>query len=160
MSLIFFLLIGFPIVEIYLLIKIGGMIGAFNTISLIIFTAITGIFYAKREGLNTLKSAIGQVVKNEVPLFEIMSGAALVIGAFLLILPGFLTDVSGAALAFAALLLIIPGFLSDTLGFILIIPFTRKLIIKNFLTKKVKKRFNNEDSSIEGEYEEIKDDKK
>ena len=139
MSLIFFLLIGFPIVEIYLLIKIGGMIGAFNTISLIIFTAITGIFYAKREGLNTLKSAINQLVRNELPLEEIFSGAAL---------------------AFAALLLIIPGFLSDTLGFILIIPFTRKLIIKNFLTKKVKKRFNNEDSSIEGEYEEIEDDKK
>ena len=139
MSLIFFLLIGFPIVEIYLLIKIGGMIGAFNTISLIIFTAITGIFYAKREGLNTLKSAINQLVRNELPLEAIFSGAAL---------------------AFAALLLIIPGFLSDTLGFILIIPFTRKLIIKNFLTKKVKKRFNNEDSSIEGEYEEIEDDKK
>ena len=139
MSLIFFLLIGFPIVEIYLLMKIGGMIGAFNTISLIILTAITGIFYAKREGLNTLKSAINQLVRNELPLEEIFSGAAL---------------------AFAALLLIIPGFLSDTLGFILIIPFTRKLIIKNFLTKKVKKRFNNEDSSIEGEYEEIKDDKK
>jgi len=137
MPLIFFLLIGLPIVEIYLLIKIGGMIGAFNTISLIIFTAITGIFYAKREGLNTLRSAISQLVRNELPLEEIFSGAAL---------------------AFAALLLIIPGFLSDALGFILIIPFTRKLIIKNFLTKKVKKKFNKEDASIEGEYEEIKDD--
>jgi len=137
MPLIFFLLIGFPIVEIYLLIKIGGMIGAFNTISLIIFTAIMGIFYAKREGLNTLRSAISQLVRNELPLEEIFSGAVL---------------------AFAALLLIIPGFLSDALGFILIIPFTRKLIIKNFLTKKIKKKFNKKDASIEGEYEEIKDD--
>ena len=121
-----------PIVEIYLFIKIGSQIGAFNTISLIFLTAIIGIYYAKYEGLNTLKSAIKQTVQNEIPIYEI---------------------VSGAALAFAAILMIIPGFLADFIGLLIIFPWTRKLFLKNLSKNKNKKNF------IEGEYEDI-DDKK
>ena len=121
-----------PIIEIYLFIKVGSFIGAFNTILLILLTAIMGIIYVRYEGFNTLKSAIGQVVKNEVPIFEIMSGAALVVGAFLLILPGFLTDV---------------------LGLIFVIPITRKLFFKKITSKyRIKKK-----NFIEGEYEDIDD---
>ena len=128
------LIIIVPIIEIYLFIKIGSQIGAFNTVLLIFSTAIVGLIYVRYEGFNTLKSAIGQVVKNEVPLFEIMSGAALVIGAFLLILPGFLTDV---------------------LGLFFVIPITRKLFFKKLTSKyRIKKK-----NFIEGEYEDI-DDKK
>ena len=97
-----------PIVEIYLFIKIGAKIGAFNTILLILLTAITGIIYARYEGLNTLRSAYLQLVKQETPIYEIISGAAI---------------------AFAALLLIIPGFATDLVGFLIIIPFTRKLLL-------------------------------
>ena len=103
-----------PIVEIYLFIKIGSQIGAFNTISLIFITAIIGIYYAKYEGLNTLKSAIKQTVQNEIPIYEI---------------------VSGAALAFAAILMIIPGFLTDLIGLIIIFPWTRKLFLKKISKK-------------------------
>ena len=125
-----------PIIEIYLFIKIGSQIGAFNTISLIFITAVVGIFYARYEGLNTIKSGFSQIIKNETPAFEIISGAAI---------------------AFAALLLIIPGFLTDVLGFILIFPFTRKLIFKKFSNKfknetKIKKPY------IEGEFEDIEED--
>ena len=125
-----------PIVEIYLFIKIGGQIGAFNTISLIFITAIIGVFYARYEGLNTLRSGFSQIVKNETPAFEIISGAAI---------------------AFAALLLIIPGFLTDILGFILIFPVTRKILFKKFSQKfknetKIKKPY------IEGEFEDIEED--
>ena len=135
MNSVLFLIIIVPIIEIYLFIKIGSQIGAFNTVLLIFSTAIVGLIYVRYEGFNTLKSAIGQVVKNEVPLFEIMSGAALVIGAFLLILPGFLTDV---------------------LGLFFVIPITRKLFFKKITSKyRIKKK-----NFIEGEYEDIDDKNK
>ena len=132
--LIAFILI--PIVEIYLFIKIGGQIGAFNTISLIFITAIIGVFYARYEGLNTLRSGFSQLIKNETPIYEIISGAAI---------------------AFAALLLIVPGFATDLFGFLLIFPFTRKLffgkIIKKFKSEtKIKKPY------IEGEFEDVEED--
>ena len=129
-----------PIIEIYLFIKIGSQIGAFNTISLIFITAIIGIIYARYEGLNTLKSGFTQLVKNELPAYEIISGAII---------------------AFAAVLLIIPGFMTDIIGFLLIFPLTRKLILKNFSS-----RFNvktkTDKNFIDGEYEDIEkeDDKK
>ena len=121
-----------PIVEIYLFIKIGSQIGAFNTISLILITAVIGLYYAKYEGLNTLRSAVSQLVKNELPIYEIISGAAL---------------------AFAAFLMILPGFLTDFVGLLIIFPWTRRLLFKKFKKKKINKNF------IEGEYEDI-DDKK
>ena len=134
MNSVILLILLVPIIEIYLFIKIGSQIGAFNTISLIFLTAIIGIYYAKYEGLNTLKSAIKQTVKNEIPIYEI---------------------VSGAALAFAAILMIIPGFLTDIIGLLIIFPWTRK-----FLLKKIsKKNDKNKKNFIEGEYEDI-DDKK
>ena len=108
-----------PIVEIYLFIKIGAQIGAFNTISLIFLTAITGIIYARYEGLNTLRSAFSQIVKKETPVYEIISGAAI---------------------AFAALLLIIPGFATDIIGFLIILPITRKLIFGKISTEFKKKQ--------------------
>jgi len=129
-----------PVIEIYLFIKIGSQIGAFNTISLIFLTAIIGIFYARYEGLNTLKSGFTQLVKNELPAYEIISGAII---------------------AFAAVLLIIPGFMTDIIGFLLIFPLTRKLILKNFSS-----RFNvktkTDKNFIDGEYEDLdkEDDKK
>ena len=109
MNAVILFIIGIPAIEIYLMIKIGGVIGALNTVLLIFLTAITGVYFAKMAGLNTLKSGINQLVKNEIPIYEIISGAAL---------------------AFAALLLIIPGFLTDFFGFLLILPVTRKIIIK------------------------------
>jgi len=123
-----------PIIEIYLFIKIGSQIGAFYTISLIIITAVFGLYYAKYEGLNTLKSGVQQIVKNELPIYEIISGAAL---------------------AFAALLMILPGFLTDVIGLLIIFPWTRRLFFKNISKKKqdIKKNF------IEGEYEDIDDPK-
>ena len=123
-----------PIIEIYLFIKIGSQIGAFNTISLIFITAIVGFYYAKYEGLNTLKSAIKQIVQNEIPIYEIISGAAL---------------------AFAALLMILPGFLTDIIGLLIIFPWTRQI----FLKKISKKNYKDKKNFIEGEYEDI-DDKK
>ena len=134
MNAVIFFLIGIPLVEIYLMIKIGSIIGAFNTIFLIFFTAVTGIYFAKLEGLNTIKSGFGQLVKNEIPVYEIISGAAL---------------------AFAALLVIIPGFLTDIIGFLLIFPITRKMFIKK-ISYKFNKKENNEDF-IEGEFEETKE---
>jgi len=134
MNSVILLILLVPIIEIYLFIKIGSQIGAFNTISLIFITAIVGIYYAKYEGLNTLKSAIRQTVQNEIPIYEI---------------------VSGAALAFAAILMIIPGFLTDLIGLLIIFPWTRKL----FLKKISKKNVRNKKNFIEGEYEDI-DDKK
>ena len=126
-----------PLIEIYLFIEIGGKIGAFYTISLIFITAFVGIFYARYEGFNTLKSGVGQIMRNELPIYEIISGAAL---------------------AFAALLLIIPGFATDLVGFLIIFPLTRKLIFKKFSTQYSKEKKLNEDF-IEGESEDI-DDKK
>ena len=125
-----------PILEIYLFIKIGSQIGAFNTISLIFITAILGIFYARYEGLNTLKSGFSQLIKNEIPAYELISGAAI---------------------AFAALLLIIPGFATDILGFLFIFPITRKLILGKF-SKKFKNNVKEKNEFIEGEYEDIEDD--
>ena len=110
MNTVIFFIIGIPLIEIYLMIKVGGVIGAFNTIFLIFFTAITGVFFARLEGLNAIRSGFIQLVKNQIPIYEIISGAAL---------------------AFAALLLIIPGFLTDIVGFLLILPFTRKFFIRN-----------------------------
>ena len=125
-----------PIIEIYLFIKIGGQIGAFNTISLIFITAIIGVIYARYEGLNTLKSGFSQLVKNELPAYEIISGAAI---------------------AFAAILLIIPGFATDVLGFLLIFPFTRKIIFGKFVDK-FKNETKNKKPYIEGEFEDIEED--
>ena len=125
-----------PAIEIYLFIKIGSQIGAINTILLIILTAIIGVYYAKYEGLNTLKSGFSLLIKNETPAYEIISGAAI---------------------AFAALLLIIPGFASDIIGFVLIIPITRKLILKKF-SKKFEKKNLKKNDFIEGEFEDINDD--
>ena len=125
------LIILIPILEIYLFIKIGSQIGAFTTISLIFCTAIIGVYYARYEGLNTLKSGVTQLYKNQMPLFELMSGAAL---------------------AVAALLLILPGFATDLLGFLIIFPFTRKIIF-NFFAKNRKSELHIKDDLIEGDYE-------
>ena len=129
-------LILVPVVEIYLFIKIGGQIGAFNTISLIFITAIIGVFYARYEGLNTLRSGFSQLIKNEAPIYEIISGAAI---------------------AFAALLLILPGFATDLFGFFLIFPLTRKLFFGNII-KKFKNETKIKKPYIEGEFEDIEDD--
>ena len=125
------LLISIPLIEIYLFIKIGSYIGAFNTVSLILITAIVGIIYARYEGFNTLRSGMSQLIKNEIPVYEIISGAAL---------------------AFAALLLILPGFATDLMGLILIFPPTRKLILKNFSKKYTSKNQKKKDY-IDGEFE-------
>ena len=117
MNTVLLLIILVPILEIYLFIKIGSQIGAFTTISLIFVTAIIGVYYARYEGLNTLRSGVSQLYKNQMPLFELMSGAAL---------------------AVAALLLIIPGFATDLLGFLIIFPFTRKIIFNLFAKNKKK----------------------
>ena len=129
-------IILFPILEIYLFIKIGSQIGAFNTVLLVFVTAIIGVYYAKYEGLNTLRSGFLQIVKNEVPAYEIISGAAI---------------------AFAAILLIIPGFATDFLGFLLIFPITRKLFFGN-ISNKFKKKETKKNNFIEGEFEDIDDD--
>ena len=136
MNTILLLIILIPIIEIYLFIEIGGQIGAFNTISLIFITAFVGVLYARYEGFNTLKSGISQLVRNEIPIYEIMSGAAI---------------------AFAALLLIIPGFATDLFGLVLIFPLTRRVLMNAFSKKYSKgvKRKN----FIEGEFEDM-DDKK
>ena len=125
-----------PVVEIYLLIKIGSQIGAISTILLIFATAVIWIYYAKYEGLNTLKSGFTQLSKNEAPAYEVISGAAI---------------------AFAALLLIVPGFATDTLGFLLIFPISRKLIF-NKLFKKFKPTNNKKNNFIDGDFEDIEDD--
>ena len=129
-------IIGIPLIEIYLFIKIGSQIGAFNTVLLILSTAVAGVAYARYEGFNTLKSGLSQLVKNQIPVYEIISGATL---------------------AFAALLLILPGFATDMIGILLIIPFTRKVILSKFINKKKYKSENNK-SYIEGDYEDVSDD--
>ena len=125
-----------PIIEIYLFIKIGSQIGAFKTIFLIFFTAVVGVYYAKHEGLNTIKSGLTNMIRNQIPAYELISGAAI---------------------AFAAILLIIPGFATDVLGFLLIFPPTRRLLFnrisKNYESKKTEKK-----NFIEGEFEDIEDD--
>ena len=124
-----------PIIEIYLFIKIGAQIGAFKTILLIFITAFTGVLYARYEGLNTLKSGFSQLIKNEMPAYEMISGAAI---------------------AFGALLLIIPGFATDLLGFLIILPPTRKLIFGKFSSKFNKKK-KEKKNFIDGEFEELED---
>jgi len=136
MSPILLSIILIPVIEIYLFIKIGSQIGAFNTISLIFITAIVGIYYAKYEGLNTFKSGFTQLLKNEIPAYELISGAAI---------------------AFAALLLIIPGFATDFVGFLLIIPFTRRVLLSQF-SKKISKKNVKKNNFIDGEFEDIEDD--
>ncbi len=125
-----------PIIEIYLFIKIGSQIGAFNTISLIFITALVGVYYARYEGLNTIRSGFSQLIKNELPAYEIISGAAI---------------------AFAALLLILPGFATDLIGFLLIFPLTRKLIFGKF-SMKFQKKNNQKNNFIDGEFEDIEED--
>ena len=130
MNAVILFIIGIPLIEIYLMIKIGGIIGAFNTIFLILFTAITGVYFAKLEGLNAIRSGFGQLIKNEIPIYEIISGAAL---------------------AFAALLLIFPGFLTDFIGFLLLIPFTRRILFGLALKNKTKDNVKSQNKTIDGE---------
>ena len=132
------LILGIPLLEIYLFIKVGSQIGALNTVLLILVTAIAGIWYARYEGFNTLRSGMTQLVKNEMPLYEI---------------------VSGAAIAFAALLLIVPGFATDIIGILLIFPVTRKIILSKYSKKNNSNKKSNikEKNYIEGEYEDIED---
>ena len=125
-----------PIVEIYLFIKIGSQIGAFSTIFLVFFTAVVGLYYARYEGINTLRSGMMQIIKNQIPALELISGAAI---------------------AFAAVLLIIPGFATALIGFLLIIPITRKFILGR-LNKKFKNKEMKKSDVIEGEFEDIEDD--
>ena len=130
------LIIGIPLIEIYLFIKIGSQIGAFNTVLLILVTAVIGVAYVRYEGLNTLKSGIAQLVKNEVPVYEIISGATLAFAAFLLILPGFATDI---------------------IGIMLVIPITRKIILSGFVKDNFSKN-KKKNNYIDGDYEDISDD--
>ena len=125
-----------PIIEIYLFIKIGSQIGPFSTIFLIFVTAVVGIIYARYEGLNTLRSGFTQLVKNELPAYEMISGAAI---------------------AFAALLLIIPGFATDALGFLILFPITRKFLFKK-ISKNINKSSTKKENFIDGEFQDIEDD--
>tara|TARA_B100001057_G_scaffold198942_1_gene199522 strand:+ start:1208 stop:1633 length:426 start_codon:yes stop_codon:yes gene_type:complete len=136
MNSILFTIIFVPIIEIYLLIKIGSNIGAISTILLILTTAIVGVYYAKYEGLNTLKSGFLQLSRNETPTYEMLSGAAI---------------------AFAAMLLIIPGFVTDIFGFLIIFPISRKFIF-NLLLKKINRKNSEKNNFIDGDFEDIDDD--
>ncbi len=136
MNMLLLLIIFIPIIEIYLFIKIGSQIGALATISLIFLTAFVGVLYARYEGFNTLKSGMSQIIRNELPIYEI---------------------VSGAALAFAALLLILPGFATDVLGLLIIFPLTRKLFLKN-VSKNYSKKVKEKQDFIDGESEDIEED--
>ena len=136
MNAILLSIILIPIVEIYLFIEIGVKIGAFNTISLIFITAFVGVLYARYEGFNTLRAAMSQMVKNEIPVYEIISGATL---------------------AFAAFLLILPGFATDFIGILLVIPFSRRILLNRFIKNKKHKVKENKEF-IEGDYEDISDD--
>ena len=138
MNTLLLLIIGIPIIEIYLFIKIGSQIGAFNTISLIFLTAIIGVAYARHEGFNTLRSGISGLMKNQVPVYEMISGATL---------------------AFAAMLLILPGFATDTLGILLVFPYTRKIFIKYLSKNFYKKKTTEKKNFIDGEYKDMDDEK-
>ena len=136
MNTVLFLFIGIPLIEIYLFIKIGSQIGAFNTVLLILATAIMGVAYVRYEGFNTLKAGMGQLIKNKMPIYEIISGATLAFAAFLLILPGFATDI---------------------VGILLVIPITRRLILGKFINKKnYKEKENN--NYIDGEFKDLDED--
>tara|TARA_B100000242_G_scaffold282854_1_gene244531 strand:+ start:962 stop:1387 length:426 start_codon:yes stop_codon:yes gene_type:complete len=136
MNPIFFSIIFIPVLEIYLFIKIGAQIGALTTILLIFITAILGVYYARYEGLNTLKAGFNQLSKQETPAYEVISGATI---------------------AFAAILLIIPGFATDILGFFLIFPITRKIILNKF-SKRFSPSKKTKNNFIDGEFEDIEDD--
>ena len=136
MNTLLILIIAIPVIEIYLFIKIGSQIGALTTIFLIFFTAFVGVLYARYEGFNTLKSGMSQIIKNELPIYEI---------------------VSGAALAFAAFLLILPGFATDTFGLLIIFPPTRKFLLKN-VSKNYSKKVKEKQNFIDGEAEDIEED--
>jgi len=137
MNSLFLLFIGIPAIEVFLMIKIGGKIGALNTVSLILLTAIIGIYFAKLEGIKTIRSGAMNLYQNKVPIYEIISGASI---------------------ALAALLLIIPGFFTDSVGFLLLIPFTRRILINSFVKKSNKKDRENK-SILDGEIIENKDKK-
>ena len=136
MNTLLLLIISIPLIEIFLFIKIGSQIGAFNTIFLIFLTAFIGVLYARYEGFNTMKSGMSQIIKNELPVYEIISGAAL---------------------AFAALLLILPGFATDILGLLIIFPPSRKLFLKK-MSKNYSKQKSTKQDFINGEYEEVEDE--
>ena len=130
MNTFFLIFIGLPALEIFLMIKIGGEIGALSTIALIFLTAIIGIYYARIQGIKTLRSAIINCYKNKVPIYELISGASI---------------------AFAALLLIIPGFFTDAMGFILLIPITRNILFKSIFKEKINSSVKQQDKTIDGE---------
>ena len=136
MNAILLLIILIPVIEIYLFIEIGGKIGALYTISLIFVTAFIGVFYARYEGFNTLRSGLSQMMKNELPIYELISGATL---------------------AFAALLLIFPGFATDFIGVLLVVPFSRKIILNRFV-KKTNYKKKIDENYIDGDYEDLSDD--
>ena len=136
MNTLLLIILFIPLVEIYLFIQIGAQIGAFNTILIILLTAVIGIYFVRLQGLSTIKSGVTQLYRNQIPVYEMMSGAAL---------------------AFAALLLIMPGFATDIIGFLIIFPITRKLILGKLSTK-VKKRETDKNNFIDGEFEDIEDD--
>ena len=138
MNTLLLIIIGLPILEITLMIKIGQQIGAFNTVLIILFTAFIGIYYAKIEGINTIKSGMTNLYQNKIPFYEILSGASI---------------------AIAAILLILPGFISDTIGFLLLIPFSRKTVINFWLKNKYQKRTKNNEEIIDAEIIDKKNDK-
>jgi len=137
MNPLFFIFIGIPALEIFLLIKIGGQLGALNTVALIFLTAIIGIYFAKHQGIRTLRSGMVNLYQNKMPIYEIMSGASI---------------------AIAALLLIIPGFFTDTIGFLLLIPFTRKIFFSFFFKNKTRSKIKKNNETIDGEIIEHKED--
>ena len=126
----FLIFICLPALEIYLLIEVGGQVGALNTIALIFLTAIIGLYFAKRQGLQTLKSGMVNLYQNKVPIYEMMTGASIAVAAFLLIIPGFFTDL---------------------IGFLLLVPFTRKIVFNLTLRKKTKNNNKSQNKTIDGE---------
>ena len=138
MNSLFLLFIGIPALEVFLMIKIGGKIGALNTISLIFLTAVIGIYFAKREGIKTLRSGMTNLYQNKIPIYEIISGASI---------------------AVAGLLLIIPGFFTDAIGFLILIPFTRKILISSFVKNKESKTIHENNNTLDGEIVKNKDKK-
>ena len=137
MNSFFLIFIGIPALEIFILIKIGGNIGALNTVSLIFLTAIIGVYFARMQGIKTIRSGVMHLYQNKTPVYEIFSGASI---------------------AIAALLLIVPGFFTDTLGFILLIPFTRKILISLLIKKKLKSSNQKDNKTLDGEIIEDKKD--
>ena len=137
MNPLFIFFLGLPTLEIFLMIKIGSKIGALNTLALIFFTAIIGVYFAKLQGIQTLKSGMINLYQNKLPVYELLSGASIAIGALLLIIPGFFTDI---------------------FGFLLLVPFTRKIIFKIILKNKNKNKINDRDDTIDGEIIDKKDE--